>query len=188
MSHLDFSKTPIQIGSQNQHLSKLLFIFKRYHDLLENDEDITHRLNFDTTTQQACIDFTNQLMYMDDEQLNKYIEENVPVEKLPFFVNVVYCALKLMYEEHIHDTSRIQVTIQTAYALTDEQVNQIVEVIQAKEGKPCYANVEVNPKIIGGLCVSYNTKIFDDTYATKLTKMKQNIIKEINQDEQEPNK
>ncbi len=188
MAHLDFSKTPIQIGSQNQHLSKLLFIFKRYHDLLENDEDLTHRLNFDQTTQQACIDYTNQLILMDDHELGQYIQENVPVEKLNFFVNVVYCALKLMYQEHTHDTSHIQVTIQTAYALTDEQVNQIVEVIQAKEGKPCYAYVDVNPKLIGGLRVSYNTMIFDDTYATKLTNMKQNIIKEINQDEQEPHK
>ncbi len=66
----------------------------------------------------------------------------------------------------------VEVTVETAVELSDTQDKKLRTVLEDKLNTKVLLNYLVNPEVLGGLRVSFNSFLIDDTLQTKLKRMK----------------
>lgn len=76
--------------------------------------------------------------------------------------------VKLYYQ----DKGIVEVTVETAVELSDAQDKKLRTVLEDKLNTKISLNYLVNPKVLGGLKVSFDSFLIDDTLQTKLKRMK----------------
>lgn len=82
--------------------------------------------------------------------------------------------LKLILEEYIKlyyaANDIIEVTVKTAVPLTATQDEKLKKTLEAKLNSKIVVAYEVIPEVLGGLSISFNSFLFDDTIRAKLKK------------------
>lgn len=68
--------------------------------------------------------------------------------------------------------------VTTAYPLTDEQRQQIIEGLERFCGKKIYLKETVAPEIIGGVIVQLSDRVIDGSLQTQLTMIKEALVGE----------
>lgn len=85
--------------------------------------------------------------------------------------------LKNTIEEFIHiyykDKNKIEVFVKTAYKVSDKQDKKLKKILEEKLASEVVINYEIDEDVIGGLCVSFDSYLIDDTVKGKLDKIKQ---------------
>lgn len=80
-------------------------------------------------------------------------------------------------EEFIHlyykDKNITEVSVKTAYKLSDKQDKKLKKVLEEKLGDEVVINYAIDEEVIGGLSVSFDSYLIDDTVKGKLDKIKQ---------------
>lgn len=76
--------------------------------------------------------------------------------------------IKLYYQ----DKGIVEVTVETAVELSDTQDKKLRTVLEDKLNTKVILNYLVNPEVLGGLKVSFDSFLIDDTLQTKLKRMK----------------
>ncbi len=76
--------------------------------------------------------------------------------------------VKLYYQ----DKGIVEVTIETAVELSDAQDKKLRNVLEDKLNTKVLLKYLVNPEVLGGLKVSFDSFLIDDTLQTKLKRMK----------------
>ena len=73
------------------------------------------------------------------------------------------------YERLYYETSGIvRVTAESTVSLTDAQKEKLEKKLSAHIGHPVEIDYRINGSLIGGMRISYNNKLIDDSVATKL--------------------
>ncbi|MFP5405550.1 MAG: F0F1 ATP synthase subunit delta [Gammaproteobacteria bacterium] len=65
----------------------------------------------------------------------------------------------------------LEVRIDSAFPLTDEQLSSIVDTLTAKYGKKVKASVAVKPELIGGVSIRIGDEVIDASVRSKLAQM-----------------
>ena len=85
--------------------------------------------------------------------------------------------LKNTIEEFIHlyykEKNITEVFVKTASKLSDKQDKKLKKVLEEKLSSEVMINYEIDEEAIGGLCVSFDSYLIDDTVKGKLDKIKQ---------------
>ena len=85
--------------------------------------------------------------------------------------------LKNTIEEFIHlyykEKNITEVFVKTASKLSDKQDKKLKKVLEEKLSSEVVINYEIDEEAIGGLCVSFDSYLIDDTVKGKLDKIKQ---------------
>jgi len=70
-----------------------------------------------------------------------------------------------------------KVTIFSSHELSEEELLIVVEQLQKKIGKKVYANVEVDPNLLGGVKLRIGNKIVDGSLARRLENLKSALLR-----------
>ena len=65
----------------------------------------------------------------------------------------------------------LEVTVQTAYPLTEAQIADIVATLEAKYGRKVRATTELEDELIGGVCIRIGDEMIDASVRGKLAKL-----------------
>ena len=82
-------------------------------------------------------------------------------------------AVRTLWEERGH---RIRVLVESAVALSPEQIGSIRSSVQAALGKTPILVVKVKPELIGGLVIHAGDKVFDTSIRTKLVTLRNQLM------------
>ena len=66
--------------------------------------------------------------------------------------------------------------IVSAKELTEENIQEIMSELKKISGKDVQIKLKINPKILGGLIITMNSKIFDDSVVSKFRKLETSFI------------
>lgn len=69
----------------------------------------------------------------------------------------------------------LEVEVRSAVPLTAEQVDEVVQAVQASTGKTIKASAAVDPSLLGGLVVRIGDLVIDGSIATRLRNLKQRL-------------
>ncbi len=73
-------------------------------------------------------------------------------------------------------TQQIDVSIDSAFALSDEQLSLLTGRLQQRFGKQVNAQVTVRPELISGVVIRAGDQVIDDSALGKLAKMKLSLL------------
>ena len=76
------------------------------------------------------------------------------------------------------DNNIIEVNVCSAVKLSTQQNKKLKTALEKKLNSKIVLNCEIKPEILGGLKISYNSFLIDDTLQTKLSNMKKLIMSE----------
>lgn len=83
-----------------------------------------------------------------------------------------------VYIEKYNTENNIEVAyVQSAKQLSDTQIDDIKAMLEKHCKSNIVMNVSVNPSLLAGLRIKVKGKILDNTAATRLMKMKENVLK-----------
>ncbi len=90
--------------------------------------------------------------------------------------------IPLILDEFIHlyyqDKGIIEVFAESAVPLSETQSKKLQKVLEKKLQSPIFINYQVNPAVLGGLSVRFQSYLIDDTIQNKLEKLEKLLIKE----------
>lgn len=116
-------------------------------------DDISKKLNMSAISSQAL----------------EMIAENERINILGIILNTF---VKIYYK----DKGIIEVSVDTAVELTKVQDTELKKVLENKLNAPVILNYKVNPDVLGGLAVRFNSVLIDDTLASKLKNLKHLLL------------
>ncbi|MEI6595815.1 MAG: ATP synthase F1 subunit delta [Bacteroidota bacterium] len=90
-----------------------------------------------------------------------------------FYLNVI---AKVFIEQYNILNNIMQATVKTAQAIDDKLKEEIKQFIEKYMGKKVELKSIVDPKLIGGLMIQMDDKLFDASISGKLNKLKQDLL------------
>lgn len=88
----------------------------------------------------------------------------------------------LILDEFIHsyykDKGVIEVKVESAVGLSSKQDKKLKEILENKLGAPVVVSYHINNSILGGLKISYDSFLFDDSLLGKLNRIEQELKQE----------
>lgn len=88
--------------------------------------------------------------------------------------------LDLILDEFINmyykDNNITEVDVCSAVELTSSQKNKLKKALEKRVNSEIILNYEIKPEILGGLKISYNSFLIDDTLQTKLSNIRNLIL------------
>lgn len=115
--------------------------------------DISQKLNMNAISRQAL----------------EMIAENERINILGIILNTF---IKIYYK----DKGIVEVSVDTAVELTKAQDTELKKVLENKLHAPVILNYKINPDVLGGLAIRFNSLLIDDTLAGKLKNLKQLLL------------
>lgn len=99
----------------------------------------------------------------------KIVTENNRLKLFPLILDEF---IRLYYK----DKGIIEVYVDSAIKLSDEQNNKLQAVLEKKLNSAVVINYHVNPEVLGGLAVRFNSYLIDDTVCSKLEQVKKLLL------------
>ncbi|MGL4950273.1 MAG: ATP synthase F1 subunit delta [Mycoplasma sp.] len=139
--------------------------FLQYHDFYQIyinsgcDRNIKKNIIKDVFKDSLDIDLLNFLLYLTDQKLSHTI------------TSIISKTLKLLENE----LNVLNVKIFTPFELEDSTIKLILDRVYKKTNKKPIPITIIDPNLIGGIRLQFDSKLFDNTIATKLKTIQQNI-------------
>lgn len=92
-------------------------------------------------------------------------------------LNLVMLILDEFIRLYYLDKGIMQVYVESAVELSDEQSGKLEKVLQKKLNAPVVVDYRVNSAVLGGLAVRFGSYLIDDTVQNKLAKLEQILAK-----------
>lgn len=105
--------------------------------------------------------------------VNNFIRLLVDKNRFGQFQEICKVYVRFYNEHHNIEVAYVQ----SAVALTDEQIKDIQVMLEKKLGKTVEMKVSVNEELIAGIRVKIKDEILDNSAASKLKKMKDVVVK-----------
>lgn len=71
---------------------------------------------------------------------------------------------------------RLVAHVKSAIELNKDQVNKLVKALSKQMGKPVMVNIEIDPKVLGGISVRYTDDVVDGTIANRLVQARRALV------------
>ncbi|MGL4948635.1 MAG: ATP synthase F1 subunit delta [Mycoplasma sp.] len=139
--------------------------FLQYHDFyqiftnLSCDKNIKKDMVKNIYTNVIDSDILNFLLYLIDQKETSIIS------------SIITKTIKFLEKE----LNVLNVRIFTPFELNNEQIHRITEKISNTKKQIPVATVIIDPNLIGGIRLQYDSKLLDNSISTKLNTIRQNI-------------
>lgn len=90
-------------------------------------------------------------------------------------LNLIFLILDKYIHLYYKDKGIIEVSIDTAIALSSEQDKQLKQALETKLNSPVIIDYHIKPEILGGLAIRYNSFLIDDTLQSKIARIEHTI-------------
>ena len=164
-------------ASKNVKLSKDVFNeVQKLYDSVKSDEILWKSFasqEFDNNKQILIISDLAKNLKLSDISTNalKIIASNSRLDILDLI-------LKEFISLYYKDNNIIEVNVCSAVKLSLQQNKKLKTALEKKLNSKIILNCEIKPEILGGLKISYNSFLIDDTLQTKLSNIKKLIMSE----------
>ncbi|MGL4951398.1 MAG: ATP synthase F1 subunit delta [Mycoplasma sp.] len=108
--------------------------------------------------------------YLDIDLLN-FLYYLIDQRKTILILSIIVKSLKFLENE----LNVLNIKIFTPFEIDDETINIISQKISEKTLKETVATTIIDPNLIGGIRVQYDSKLLDNSISTKLNTIKQNM-------------
>ncbi|MCI1984713.1 MAG: F0F1 ATP synthase subunit delta [Bifidobacteriaceae bacterium] len=143
------------------------------HSAILNLPVVRQRLSDTRATAQARVKFFHELF--DDQHLNDLtvvLAEHATRElrQRRFASTIQWLVAKV--SEHMGESV---VTVTSAVALSDSQVQRIVDIYTRKMGRPVHVNQVIDARVMGGMRIQAGSEVTDNTVVAQLSNLKRMV-------------
>lgn len=89
--------------------------------------------------------------------------------------------IRAFYAEMAKRSGEVEAYVRTAHPLSAEQEQRLAQTLANKTGKTVRLFVTVEPELLGGMVVTCGSQMIDDSLKTKLSRLKNAMISNSNQ-------
>ena len=118
------------------------------------------------------LNFLVSFLPQKDESFNNFLSIMIANKKV-YFLDEVY---KLFNDMVLEDKNTTIAEVETAFALSDTQKNDIVNSLTKKHDKKIQIHEVINERLLAGIKISVNNEVTDYSVRNKLNLMKEQII------------
>ena len=118
------------------------------------------------------LNFLVSFLPQKDESFSNFLSIMIANKKV-YFLDEVY---KLFNDMVLEDKNTTIAEVETAYALSDTQKNDIVNSLTKKHDKKIQIHEVINERLLAGIKISVNNEVTDYSVRNKLNLMKEQII------------
>ena len=91
-------------------------------------------------------------------------------------LNYLYEVCKYFEDIYAASKGELVAKVTTAHALSDAQAKEVKDSLEKISGKKLKMDLRVRADILGGLIVQIGDKLLDDSYASKMDKIKSELV------------
>jgi len=117
------------------------------------------------------LDFLNSFLTKENPMFSKFISIMIENKKV-YFLDEVY---RLFSEMILDEQNTTIAEVETAYPLTDNQKNLLVEHLEKHHDKKIKIDEVINKELLAGIKISINNEVTDYSVRYKLNSMKEQI-------------
>lgn len=142
-------------------------VFQEILDSFKNNSEIIFILNSNNLTKETRKKIVNEIFTNIDLNILNFF--NVLIDNNHFFlvVEIINKFIKLTNDKN----NVLTVTIESAFEINSNDLNQIVEFIRNKSNRSIDYKVLINPKLIGGVKIYYESSVIDYSISGKLKQL-----------------
>ena len=118
------------------------------------------------------LNFLASFLPQKDESFSNFLSIMIANKKV-YFLDEVY---KLFNDMVLEDKNTMIAEVETAFALSDTQKNDIVNTLTKKHDKKIQIHEVINERLLAGIKISVNNEVTDYSVRNKLNLMKEQII------------
>ena len=118
------------------------------------------------------LNFLVSFLPQKDESFSNFLSIMIANKKV-YFLDEVY---KLFNDMVLEDKNTTIAEVETAFALSDTEINVIVNSLTKKHGKKIQIHEVINGRLLAGIKISVNNEVTDYSVRNKLNLMKEQII------------
>ena len=118
------------------------------------------------------LNFLVSFLPQKDESFSNFLSIMIANKKV-YFLDEVY---KLFNDMVLEDKNTTIAEVETAFALSDKQKNDIVNSLTKKHDKKIQVHEVINERLLAGIKISVNNEVTDYSVRNKLNLMKEQII------------
>ena len=118
------------------------------------------------------LNFLLSFLPQKDESFSNFLSIMIANKKV-YFLDEVY---KLFNDMVLEDKNTTIAEVETAFALSDTQKNDIVNSLTKKHDKKIQIHEVINERLLAGIKISVNNEVTDYSVRNKLNLMKEQII------------
>ena len=118
------------------------------------------------------LNFLVSFLPQKDESFSNFLSIMIANKKV-YFLDEVY---KLFNDMVLEDKNTMIAEVETAFALSDTQKNDIVNTLTKKHDKKIQIHEVINERLLAGIKISVNNEVTDYSVRNKLNLMKEQII------------
>ena len=118
------------------------------------------------------LNFLESFLPQKDESFSNFLSIMIANKKV-YFLDEVY---KLFNDMVLEDKNTTIAEVETAFALSDTQKNDIVNSLTKKHDKKIQIHEVINERLLAGIKISVNNEVTDYSVRNKLNLMKEQII------------
>ena len=118
------------------------------------------------------LNFLVSFLPQKDESFSNFLSIMIANKKV-YFLDEVY---KLFNDMVLEDKNTTIAEVETAFALSDTQKNDIVNSLTKKHDKKIQIHEVINERLLAGIKISVNNEVTDYSVRNKLNLMKEQII------------
>ena len=118
------------------------------------------------------LNFLASFLPQKDESFSNFLSIMIANKKV-YFLDEVY---KLFNDMVLEDKNTTIAKVETAFALSDTQKNDIVNSLTKKHDKKIQIHEVINERLLAGIKISVNNEVTDYSVRNKLNLMKEQII------------
>ena len=118
------------------------------------------------------LNFLVSFLPQKDESFSNFLSIMIANKKV-YFLDEVY---KLFNDMVLEDKKTTIAEVETAFALSDTQKNDIVNSLTKKHDKKIQIHEVINERLLAGIKISVNNEVTDYSVRNKLNLMKEQII------------
>ena len=118
------------------------------------------------------LNFLVSFLPQKDESFSNFLSIMIANKKV-YFLDEVY---KLFNDMVLEDKNTTIAKVETAFALSDTQKNDIVNSLTKKHDKKIQIHEVINERLLAGIKISVNNEVTDYSVRNKLNLMKEQII------------
>jgi F-type H+-transporting ATPase subunit delta len=81
------------------------------------------------------------------------------------------------YSHYVSNSrNRLVAHVKTAVALTDNQTSALIAALTKQLGKQVHVNIEIDPKVLGGISIRYADDVIDGTISNRLSEASRALV------------
>jgi F-type H+-transporting ATPase subunit delta len=164
-------------ASKDKKLEDLVF-----NEVLSLRSAVKENINLWTILSVPADDNSEKLKIVSDLS-NKVKLSDISSESLKLVTeNNRLDLIELILDEFVHlyykNKGIVEVDVETAIKLSTKQDKNLIKILEKKLNSPVVINYHINSDVLGGLKISYNSFMFDDTLISKLNRIEKLLKQE----------